>query len=135
MATAPLSNLTALWNSIGTTFSAIKMNVTDTASAAGSALLDLQVGGVSQFKVSKAGAVTAVGAGSWSALQTFSGGFVFQITNATDLGNVANSINTVGKVQGKAAWDAVNAKLYVSSGAAAADWWFLADGSANIQPA
>jgi len=37
------------------------MNVTDTASAAGSALLDLQVGGVSQFKISKAGAVTAVG--------------------------------------------------------------------------
>jgi hypothetical protein len=37
------------------------MNVTDTASAAGSALMDLQVSGVSQFKVSKAGAVTAVG--------------------------------------------------------------------------
>lgn len=37
------------------------MNVTNTASAAASALIDLQVGGVSQFKVSKAGAVTAVG--------------------------------------------------------------------------
>jgi hypothetical protein len=37
------------------------MNATDTASAAGSLLIDLQVGGVSQFKVSKAGAVTAVG--------------------------------------------------------------------------
>jgi hypothetical protein len=59
MATAPLSNLTALWNSIGTTFAAIKMNVTDTASAAGSLLIDLQVGGVSQFKVSKGGRITA----------------------------------------------------------------------------
>lgn len=61
MATKPLSDLTATWNAAGTTFTAIKMNVTDTASAAGSALMDLQVGGVSQFKVSKAGAVTAVG--------------------------------------------------------------------------
>jgi hypothetical protein len=163
MSTMNIFDLTDTWNAGGTTFTAIKMNVTDTASAAGSILIDLQVGGVSQFKVTKAGAVTAVGvaiptisststltnktlssptisgtvtgAASWSALQTFSGGFVFQITNATDLGNVANSINTVGKVQGKAAWDAVNAKLYVSSGAAAADWWFLADGSATIQPA
>ena len=61
MATKPLSDLTATWNAGGTTFTAVKMNVTDTASASGSALLDLQVGGVSQFKVSKAGAVTAVG--------------------------------------------------------------------------
>jgi hypothetical protein len=61
MATKPLSDLTATWNAGGTTFTAIKMNATDTASAAGSALMDLQVGGVSQFKVSKAGAVTAVG--------------------------------------------------------------------------
>mgnify|MGYP003654145576 CR=1 FL=1 len=41
------------WNASGTTFTAIKMNVTDTASAAGSLLMDLQVGGVSQFSVSK----------------------------------------------------------------------------------
>jgi hypothetical protein len=61
MATAPLSNLTALWNAAGTTFTAIKMNATDTASAAGSLIIDLQVGGVSQFNVTKAGAVTAVG--------------------------------------------------------------------------
>lgn len=59
MATAPLSNLTALWNSIGTTFTAIKMNVTDTASAAASLLIDLQVGGASKFSVAKTGKVTA----------------------------------------------------------------------------
>jgi hypothetical protein len=61
MATKPLSDLTATWNAGGTTFTAIKMNATDTASAAGSLLIDLQVGGVSQFKVSKAGAVTPAG--------------------------------------------------------------------------
>jgi hypothetical protein len=60
MATKPLSDLTATWNASGTTFTAVKMNVTDTASAAGSALIDLQVGGVSQFKVSKAGVPTFI---------------------------------------------------------------------------
>lgn len=61
MSTQNIYDLTDTWNAGGTTFTAVKMNVTDTASAAGSALIDLQIGGVSQFKVSKAGAVTAVG--------------------------------------------------------------------------
>lgn len=61
MARAYVYNMVDTWNAGGTTFTAVKMNVTDTASAAASALIDLQVGGVSQFKVSKAGAVTAVG--------------------------------------------------------------------------
>jgi hypothetical protein len=61
MSTQSIFNMVDSWNAAGTTFTAVKMNVTDTASAAGSALIDLQVGGVSQFKVSKAGAVTAVG--------------------------------------------------------------------------
>lgn len=52
-----MSNLAATWNASGTTFTAVKMNVTDTASAAGSALLDLQVSGVSKFSVTKAGVV------------------------------------------------------------------------------
>ena len=61
MATQNIYALTDTWNAGATTFTGIGLNVTDTASAAGSALMDLQVGGVSQFKVSKAGAVTAVG--------------------------------------------------------------------------
>jgi|694.fasta_scaffold97574_2 hypothetical protein len=73
MATAPLSNLTATWNASGTTFTAIKMDVTDTASAAGSLLMDLQVGGASRFSVRKDGRVTsnsfiiANSGGFWSA--------------------------------------------------------------------
>jgi hypothetical protein len=54
-------NLTDTWNAGATVFSAIKMNVTDTASAAGSLLIDLQVGGTSKFKVDKTGALTAAG--------------------------------------------------------------------------
>jgi len=61
MSTMNIFSMVDTWNAAGTTFVGIGLNVTDTASAAGSALLDLQVGGVSQFKVSKAGAVTAVG--------------------------------------------------------------------------
>lgn len=47
------------WNAGGTTFTAIKMNVTDTASAAASLLMDLQVGGTSKFKVTKGGAAVS----------------------------------------------------------------------------
>lgn len=43
------------WNDAGETFTAIKMNVTDTASNAASLLMDLQVGGVSRYKVDKTG--------------------------------------------------------------------------------
>ena len=46
---------TPTWNDAGTVFRANVTNVTDTASAAGSKLLDLQVGGVSKFSVDAAG--------------------------------------------------------------------------------
>lgn len=49
---------TVTWNSSGVTFTTLKYNVTDTASASGSLLLDLQVGGSSKFKVGKSGAST-----------------------------------------------------------------------------
>ena len=47
------------WNNAATTFTGLKLNVTDTASAAGSNLLDLQVGGTSNFTVSSAGGARA----------------------------------------------------------------------------
>lgn len=50
------------WNAAGTTFTAIKMNVTDTASAAASLLMDLQIGGSSRAKIDKNGSVTLGGA-------------------------------------------------------------------------
>ena len=57
MTTQNIYDLADTWNAGATTFTAIKMNVTDTASAAGSLLMDLQVGGSSRFKVSKGGTV------------------------------------------------------------------------------
>lgn len=53
-----MSNIYAMadtWNNVATAFTAIKMDVTDTASAAGSKLLDLLVGGVSKLEVLKSG--------------------------------------------------------------------------------
>jgi len=57
MATQDIFNMTDTWNAAGTTFTAIKMNVTNTASAAGSLLMDLQIGGSTLFSVSKGGAL------------------------------------------------------------------------------
>jgi hypothetical protein len=59
-------DLADTWNAAGTTFTAIKMNVTDTASAAGSLLMDLQVGGVSRFSVAKTGGSVVFGEASTS---------------------------------------------------------------------
>lgn len=51
--------ITQTWNNAAVTFNGLLMNVTNTASNAASALIDLQVGGVSQFKATRAGWVTA----------------------------------------------------------------------------
>lgn len=48
------------WNTSGVP-TAFKLNITDTASDASSLLMDLQVGGVSKFKVDKLGNVTVTG--------------------------------------------------------------------------
>ncbi len=57
-ASAPLISGTQTWNSGGVSFSAATIDVTDTASASGSKLLDLRVGGSTRFAVSKDGALS-----------------------------------------------------------------------------
>lgn len=59
MATQLINAMTQLWNNAGTTYAAIKMNVTNSASAAASKLLQLQIGGSDKFTVDKNGAVVA----------------------------------------------------------------------------
>lgn len=51
------------WNNAGTVFTGLKLDVTDTASDASSAVLDMQVGGSSKFRVSKSGQITALAGG------------------------------------------------------------------------
>jgi hypothetical protein len=59
MANMFINAMTDLWTNVGTTYTSIKMNVTNTNSSATSKLMDLQVGGVSKFSVDKVGAVMA----------------------------------------------------------------------------
>ena len=61
MTTQYIYDLVDTWNDGATTFTSIKMNVADSASNASSLLMDLQVGTVSKFKVSKTGTVTTPG--------------------------------------------------------------------------
>jgi hypothetical protein len=56
-------DVTQTWNTTGTP-TAVKLNVTDTASNAASLLMDLQVGGSSKLSVDKAGAVAINGSAS-----------------------------------------------------------------------
>jgi hypothetical protein len=53
-ASAPVLDLAQTWNNAAVEFTGLRLNVTDTASAAnGTRLLDLQVGGVSQVRVER----------------------------------------------------------------------------------
>ncbi len=60
----PVLSMTQTWNAGAVAFEGFKINITDTASAAASLLLDLEVGGTTRFGVRKDGAVTS---GSWAA--------------------------------------------------------------------
>lgn len=60
-ASTPFLSHTATWNNAATTYINDDSNVTDTASAAGSMLIRRQVGGVTQFSVSKTGVITSAG--------------------------------------------------------------------------
>lgn len=51
----PLIDATQTWNAAGVTFTGWKLNVTDTASASGSKLVDWQVGGTSVSYIKKSG--------------------------------------------------------------------------------
>lgn len=53
--TDPFTNLSQTWNNSVVAFRGLQYNVTDTASNANSLLMDLQVGGTSQFSVNKVG--------------------------------------------------------------------------------
>jgi len=68
---APVINLSQTWNNAGTTFTGLKLNVTDTASASGSNLLDLQVGGSNVLRVypTFSNGVTNIGRGAGATVE------------------------------------------------------------------
>jgi len=104
MTTMNIYDMTDTWNVGGTTFSAIKMNITDTASAAASLLIDLQTGGVSRFSIRKDGAlitgsvalssVTGLGTGVATALAIAVGSAGAPVVNGGALGTPSSGTLT-----------------------------------------
>lgn len=62
-ANAPVLDLTQTWNLAGTTFTGLKLNVTDTASSVASSLAEFQVGGVTVVRLAKSGSGVFTGSG------------------------------------------------------------------------
>lgn len=60
----PALDLIQTWNNSGTTFTGLRFNVTNTASASGSLLMDLQEGGISYATIKKDGSLTLGPSGS-----------------------------------------------------------------------
>ncbi len=60
----PILDLSQTWNAGAVTFTGLKLNVTNTASAAASLLMDLQVGGASKAYVDKAGQIVSTNTGA-----------------------------------------------------------------------
>lgn len=91
-ADAQFLNGSATWNNAGVTFTGIFTDVTDTASAAGSYLMDLRVGNVQKFYVKKDGTalfaagISATGYKTGSGTQTVANGATTTIFAATAQG-------------------------------------------------
>jgi hypothetical protein len=97
---AVIYDLTDTWNNASISWNGIKLNATDTASAVGSKLLDLQINGASKFAVGKTGTVTATGL-----IESTSGGFRFpdgttQTTASVGGAGTVTSVTGAGSVSG-----------------------------------
>ena len=82
-------SITPTWNNAATIFTGLKVNITDTASNASSNLMDLQVGGVSQFKVRKDGNIYA------SQMFCANGGGYFNSNGSTGLYLASNGLTQI----------------------------------------
>lgn len=66
---------------------------------------------------------------------TFQTRNLFPTATAADIAAVGATINTAGKFAGRLVWDTTNNRMLRASGTAAADPWYLVDGSATVTPA
>ena len=89
-------NIASTWNNGSNKFDAIKVNVTNTASANTSLLMDLQVGGASKFKVGLDGTVTLPGDGNFDGDVTIGGDLAVNGGDITSTSATFNLLNTSG---------------------------------------
>jgi len=86
-------DLAGTWNTTGTP-TAIKLNITNTASNAASLLMDLQVGGVSKLKVATTGLVQFVDADVTGMSFTSTGSYGFKYFSLADAGRISMLANS-----------------------------------------
>lgn len=91
-ASQPFFNQTATWNNGAVTFSNFDINITDTASAAGSFLANWSVGGAGRFQVYKSGLVYAAGGILTGAATNI--GWSTRTTMSTSADGVLNLLNS-----------------------------------------
>ncbi len=115
-ASHPVMDLSQTWNNVAVTFTGFRLNVTNTASDAGSLLLDLQVGGSSKFSVNRAGGITT-----------------------PDLNNTANQSSIAGTLFGSDGnghvWDTAgaNSSFTIKSGGNAQAYLYIAQSVPRVQ--
>lgn len=93
LASAPLIDATQTWNGIAATFTALRVNVTNTASATASLLMDLQVGGTSVANIRRDGRVLAT---SFALVAGANSGTGFSYQSATGDGGHIQCVNNAG---------------------------------------
>jgi hypothetical protein len=108
---ANIYDMSDTWNDGVTTFTAIKMNVTDTASASGSLLMDLQVNGASQFKIG-----TAAGTGIRFGVGSVAGAL------GVGLFSLNNTSIAFGQDAGSVGWGGIGAAGFVAAQSAYYGW-------------
>jgi hypothetical protein len=106
MAKAYLYSLTDTWDSAGTTFNAIKMNVTDTASNAASALMELQTSGSSRFSLRKSG--VGLASSEWQAPSIWATSVLY-VGPSAQVGLISNG---VGILEQRGGTNAQTFRLY-----------------------
>lgn len=126
----PVINLSQTWNAAGVTFTGLKFNATDTASASGSLLLDLQTGAASVFNVTKTGgftftdASTTTGSTSWN----------FYASNLSAPGSATLTIGKNTNARANVLWDslATTATLSAYNSGTTAHVTLLAGGTGGL---
>ena len=65
---------------------------------------------------------------TWSMIDT-------QEVTAANIASITSTINTVNKYNGLFIWDLTNHRMMRADGSAAADKWYVVDGSVSVTPA
>jgi hypothetical protein len=108
----PALNVTQTWNNASGIFTGILENVTNTTSAATSKLIDLQVGGTSEFNVNKSGLVTAGPAGFSNSTGFITDGGLAVGSGAEAVGPAGSQINLYNASAEVASLNTTGLQLY-----------------------